>query len=45
MLSKFRSFVGRHKKKFIVGGVIVASGFAIRYAQRKFAEYQERVKV
>jgi hypothetical protein len=44
MLSKLRGFVTRHKKKFIFGTVIVAGGFALRYAQRKLVEYQEKVK-
>ena len=43
MLSKFRGFVSRHKKKFIVGTVIIAGGIAVRYAQRKLIEYQEKV--
>ncbi|KAG5681421.1 hypothetical protein PVAND_010859 [Polypedilum vanderplanki] len=42
MLSKLKSFASRHKKKIIVGGVIVAAGFALRYAQRKLVEYQEK---
>lgn len=42
MLSRLRGFVSRHKKKFIVGGVVIAAGFTIRYAQRKFVEYQEK---
>lgn len=43
MLSKLRGFVSRHKKKFILGGVIIVGGIAVRYAQRKLVEYQEKV--
>lgn len=42
MLSKLKGFVGRHKKKFIFGGVVIAGGLVIRYAQRKLVEYQEK---
>lgn len=42
MLSKFKSFVVRHKKKFIFGGVVIVAGIALRYAQRKLVEYQEK---
>jgi hypothetical protein len=45
MLSKLKGFVGRHKKKFIFGGVVIAGGLAIRYAQRKLVEYQEKVRI
>lgn len=45
MLSKIKGFVGRHKKKFIFGGVVIAGGILLRYAQRKFIEYQEKVKI
>lgn len=44
-LSKIREFASRHKKKFIVGGIVVAAGFAVRYAQRKLVEYQEKVEI
>lgn len=44
MLSKIKGFVGRHKKKFIFGGVVIAGGILLRYAQRKLVEYQEKVK-
>ena len=45
MLSKLKGFVGRHKKKFIFGGIVIASGIALRYAQRKLVEYQEKVRI
>lgn len=38
-----RNFVSRHKRKFIVGGVLVAaSTFGLRYAQRRLREFQEK---
>lgn len=45
MLSKLKGFVGRHKKKFIFGGVVIAGGILVRYAQRKLVEYQEKVRI
>ena len=44
MLSRLRGFASRHKKKFIVGGIVIVTGVALRYAQRKLVEYQEKVK-
>lgn len=44
MLSRLRGFASRHKKKVIVGTVLVAGAFALRYAQRKIVEYQEKVR-
>lgn len=44
MFSRVRGFVSRHKKKFIAGTVVFAGAFAIRYAQRKLVEYQEKVR-
>lgn len=42
MFSRFRNFVSRHKRKFVIGGVLLAAtGFAVRYAQRRLREYQE----
>lgn len=42
MLSTMRNFVNRHRRKFVVGGLVVAGGaLALRYAQRKMIEYQE----
>lgn len=42
MFSGVRNFLNRHKRKFLVTGVVVASGvFALRYAQRKLLEFQE----
>lgn len=43
MLSKLKDFAVRHKKKIIFGGIIIAGGIALRYAQRKLVEYQEKV--
>lgn len=45
MLSKFRSFVFRHKKKFIAGTIVIAGTCALRYAQKKFLDYQEKVNI
>ncbi|XP_070491983.1 peroxisomal biogenesis factor 3 [Chironomus tepperi] len=42
MLSKIKGFVGRHKKKFIFGGVVIAGGLLLKYGQRKLIEYQEK---
>lgn len=43
MFSRIRGFVSRNKKKFIVGGMLIAgSGIAIRYAQNRLREYQEK---
>uniref|UniRef100_A0A1L8E3I0 Peroxisomal biogenesis factor 3 n=1 Tax=Nyssomyia neivai TaxID=330878 RepID=A0A1L8E3I0_9DIPT len=42
MFSSVRNFLSRHKRKFIVGGVLVGgSVLALRYAQRKLREFQE----
>ncbi|XP_059613865.1 peroxisomal biogenesis factor 3 [Phlebotomus argentipes] len=42
MFAGVRNFLSRHKRKFIVGGVIVGgSVLALRYAQRKLREFQE----
>lgn len=37
-----KNFVNRHRRKFLVGGIVVAGGMlTLRYAQRKLIEYQE----
>lgn len=42
MFSGMRNFLSRHRRKFVITGVLVAGGvFAVRYAQRKLMEYQE----
>ncbi|GAB0091642.1 peroxisomal biogenesis factor 3 [Sergentomyia squamirostris] len=42
MFAGVKNFLSRHKRKFIVGGVIVGgSVLALRYAQRKLREFQE----
>uniref|UniRef100_A0A7G3ARW0 Peroxisomal biogenesis factor 3 n=2 Tax=Lutzomyia longipalpis TaxID=7200 RepID=A0A7G3ARW0_LUTLO len=42
MFSSVRNFLSRHKRKFIISGVIVGgSVLALRYAQRKLREFQE----
>lgn len=42
MFSGVRNFLNRHKRKFLVSGVVIAGGaLALRYAQRKLIEYQE----
>ncbi|XP_012222195.1 peroxisomal biogenesis factor 3 [Linepithema humile] len=43
MFSSIRGFLNRHKRKFIIGGVIVSSVvFLTRYTQRKLREWQEK---
>lgn len=43
MLSRLRGFVTRHRRKFIVTGVVIGGTFLIiKYAQRKLIEIQER---
>jgi peroxin-3 len=43
MFSRLKNFVSRNKRKFIVGGIVVAgTGLALRYAQRRLREYQEK---
>lgn len=42
MFSSIRGFLSRHKRKFIIGGVIISSVvFLTRYTQRKLREWQE----
>lgn len=42
MLSAMKNFLNRHRRKFLIGGVVVAGGMlTLRYAQRKLIEYQE----
>lgn len=42
MFSSMRNFLNRHRRKFLIGGVVVAGGMlTLRYAQRKLIEYQE----
>lgn len=37
-----KNFVNRHRRKFLIGGIVIAGGYAtLRYAQRKLIEYQE----
>lgn len=43
MFSRLRDFATRHRRKFIVTGVLVGGTYvAIKYAQRKLIEYQTR---
>lgn len=43
MFSRLRNFVSRNRRKFIVGGIVIAgTGLALRYAQRRLREYQEK---
>lgn len=43
MFSRLRNFVSRNKRKFIVSGIVIAgTGLALRYAQRRLREYQEK---
>lgn len=42
MFSSVRNFLSRHKRKFIVTGVLVGgTAMALQYAQRKLRQYQE----
>ncbi|XP_065360669.1 peroxisomal biogenesis factor 3 [Calliphora vicina] len=43
MLSRLRDFLTRHRRKFVITGVVVGGTFiALKYAQRKLIEMQER---
>lgn len=42
MYSTLKNFLNRHRRKFLITGVVVAGGMlTLRYAQRKLIEYQE----
>lgn len=42
MFSSLKNFVSRHKRKFVVTGIVVGGTvLALRYAQRKIIEYQQ----
>lgn len=42
MFSSLKNFVSRHRRKFVVTGVVVGGTvLALRYAQRKIIEYQQ----
>ncbi|XP_033330653.1 peroxisomal biogenesis factor 3 [Megalopta genalis] len=40
MLSSIRGFVSRHRRKFIVGSIVISSVIFIRYTQRRLRELQ-----
>lgn len=42
MFSRINGFVGRHRRKFIVGGIVVGGVVFIRYTARKLREWQEK---
>jgi len=43
MFSRIRSFLNRHRRKFIVGGIIVGGAILLsRYTHKKLREWQER---
>lgn len=42
MFSRLRGFVNRHRRKFIVGGIVVGSIIFIRYTARRLREWQEK---
>lgn len=43
VFSKLRDFFGRHRGKFIVGGVLVGGSILLtRYAQQRLKDWQER---
>lgn len=42
MFDRFKNFISRHKRKFIVTGVVIGGGYlAFRFATRKIREFQE----
>lgn len=42
MFSRVKNFMSRHKRKFIITGIVVGGGIlAVRFAQRKIREFQE----
>ncbi|XP_076301113.1 peroxisomal biogenesis factor 3 [Lasioglossum baleicum] len=42
MLSSVKGLVSRHRRKFIVGGIVIGSVIFIRYTQRRLREWQEK---
>lgn len=43
MLARLRDFLGRHRRKFVITGVLVGGTYiALKYAQHKLIEMQER---
>ena len=43
MLARLRDFLGRHRRKFVVTGVLIGGTYiALKYAQKKLIEMQER---
>ncbi|XP_076175877.1 peroxisomal biogenesis factor 3 [Ptiloglossa arizonensis] len=42
MLSRIRGFVSRHRRKFIVGSIVISGVIFLRYTQRKLREWQEK---
>ncbi|XP_029052249.1 peroxisomal biogenesis factor 3 [Osmia lignaria lignaria] len=42
MFSRIRGFVSRHRRKFILGGIVFGSVVFIRYTTRKLREWQEK---
>ena len=43
MLARLRDFLGRHRRKFVVTGVLVGGTYIVlKYAQKKLIEMQER---
>lgn len=43
MFSRIRGFLNRHRRKFIIGGVVVGGAILLsRYTQKKLREWQER---
>ncbi|KAG5858713.1 hypothetical protein JTB14_023995 [Gonioctena quinquepunctata] len=46
LVSKFRSFLWRHKNKFIFGGVLITGSVLLtKYAQQRLKEWQEKETV
>lgn len=42
MFSSLRNFMNRHRRKFLIGGAVIAGGvLTLQYAQRKLIEYHE----
>lgn len=42
MFSRLHGFVNRHRRKFIVGGIIVGGVIFVRYTTRRLREWQEK---
>lgn len=42
MLVRLRELICQHKRKFMIGGIVIAGGFlAVRYAERRLKQFQQ----